>query len=127
MQQLAMDPTILQRLTKYDGRGYHYSMRASRTFLDLAAAGRNAPAFDTRLTANDNSAIQSAFFSMLADPQVSSIMQMAAELFAHMSAIKLTPKRSLESRQGPCGQAALRRTGPGRCGLDDGRIREGDR
>lgn len=78
MQQLAMDPTILQRLTKYDGRGYHYSMRASRTYLDLAAAGRNAAAFDTRLTANDNSAIQSAFFSMLADPQVSSIMQMAA-------------------------------------------------
>lgn len=87
MQKLAIDePNFLARLTKYDGRGYHYSMRAGRAFVELAAAGRSTRAFDVKLTANDNSAIQSAFFSMITDPQVSTAMQMAITPEAGMPA-----------------------------------------
>lgn len=77
-QQALLDPTFMDRLQRYDGGAYHSGMRANRAFIDLAAAGRKAPAFSTTLTANDMSVVQSTFFQMLGDPQVVNIMQAAS-------------------------------------------------
>jgi hypothetical protein len=78
MQHLIADPAALERFTKYDGPAYHFGMRASRSFVDLAASGRNAQPIDTRLTANDMSALQSTFFSLMGDSQVMSLVQAAS-------------------------------------------------
>lgn len=77
LQQIAQGPAFFERVTRYDGRAYHLGMRANRSFVELAAAGRQAPAVSTAMTANDMSAIQSTFFSMMGDPQVMSLMQAA--------------------------------------------------
>ena len=76
-RQMSQGPAFLERLTRYDGRAYHLGMRANRSFVELAAAGRNAPIVSTTITANDMGAIQSTFFSMMSDPQVMNLMQAA--------------------------------------------------
>lgn len=78
LQQAMMDPSLMERLQRYDGAAYHTGMRANRAFVDLAAAGRKTPAFSTQLTADDMSVVQSTFFQMLGDPQVMNIMQAAS-------------------------------------------------
>jgi hypothetical protein len=52
-------------------------MRANRSFVELAVAGRRGPTVSTTMTANDINAIQSTFFSMMGDPQIMSLMQAA--------------------------------------------------
>ena len=75
--QAMISPESIQKLTRYDGKAYHFIMRANRDFVELAAKGRNAPKIDTRLTANDTTALQSTFFSLVSDPQVSNLMTSA--------------------------------------------------
>lgn len=76
-QRVAQDPAFFERLARYDSRAYHLGMRANRSFVELAATGRKSTATSTTLTANDMSALQSTFFSMMGDPQVMSLMQAA--------------------------------------------------
>ncbi len=78
IQAYIMSPDTFADLQRYDTKAYHFSMRATREFVELAAKGRNLPQIDTRLTANDMSALQSTFFSLIADPQISSLMMSAA-------------------------------------------------
>lgn len=78
IQAFLMNPQTFADLQRYDSKAYHFSMRASRDFVELAAKGRNAQQIDTKLNANDTSALQSTFFSLIADPQISSLMTSAA-------------------------------------------------
>ena len=78
IQAFLVNPKTLANLQRYDSRAYHFAMRATRDFVELAAKGRNAPKVDTRLTANDSSALQSTFFSLIADPQISNLVMSAA-------------------------------------------------
>lgn len=78
LQAYIQSPDTFASFARYGGKAYHFSIRATRDFVDLAAKGRDAKPFDTRLTANDMSALQSTFFSLLADPQVTSLVQMSA-------------------------------------------------
>ena len=77
LQTIAQDPAFFERLSRYDSRAYRLGMRANRSFVELAATGRKSTAVSTTLTANDMSALQSTFFSMMGDPQVMSLMQAA--------------------------------------------------
>lgn len=76
-QQIAQGPAFFERVTRYDGPAYHLGMRANRSFVELAVAGRRGPTVSTTMTANDINAIQSTFFSMMGDPQIMSLMQAA--------------------------------------------------
>lgn len=78
LQTYFQNPNNFADLMRYGSNGYHFSMRATRDFVELAAKGRNARVIDVRLNANDMNALQSTFFSLLADPQVSSLIQMSA-------------------------------------------------
>ncbi len=73
--QQVSQPEFFERLTRFDGPAYHTAMRANRTFVNLAAAGRNLPVVSTTLTANDASIVQSNFLSMMGDPLVMRIVQ----------------------------------------------------
>ena len=78
IQAFMEDPANLESLQRYGSKGYHFGMRVTREYIELAAKGRNTPQIDTKLTANDMSALQSTFFSLISDPQVSSLVQMSA-------------------------------------------------
>lgn len=78
LQTLVTAPDGMEKLTRYGGKAYHFGMRTNHELVELAAKGRNLRATDTRLTANDMNALQSTFFSLIADPQVSSLMMAAA-------------------------------------------------
>ncbi|MFT3725375.1 MAG: hypothetical protein QM773_17535 [Hyphomonadaceae bacterium] len=73
-QQLAAHPTALADLAAYGGEGYKVGMRAGRAMVDLAAKGRNAGQVDMELTQDDQSALQTTFFSMMMDKQVMGLM-----------------------------------------------------
>lgn len=73
-----LNPDALGNLTRYGGRGYSLSMRASRDFVDLAARGRSLPPATARLNANDMNALQSTFMSMMGDSQVIALIQAAS-------------------------------------------------
>ena len=75
LQSYIADPTNLTDLTRYGGEGYRASMRANAVLVDLAAKGGKAPPADTNFTLNDENALRSAFISMIADPQIMSLMQ----------------------------------------------------
>lgn len=77
LQKLAANPENLTRLGSYGSEGYKLSMRANRMLVDLAAKGRNAPPADTNLRPEDEQAVQSAFYAMMQDPQIMSLMQTA--------------------------------------------------
>jgi hypothetical protein len=77
LQSLASNPESLAKLGVYGSKGYQLNMRATRMLVDLAAAGQNAPPAATMLLPQDEQAIQSAFLSMMQDPQIMSLMQMS--------------------------------------------------
>jgi hypothetical protein len=77
LQSLANNPERLAELSAYGSQGYKLNMRATRMLVDLAAAGENAPAAATALLPQDEQAIQSAFLSMMQDPQVMNLMQIS--------------------------------------------------
>jgi len=77
LQSLANNPASLAELGAYGSAGYKLNMRASRMLVDLSAAGADAPEPDTMLRPEDEQAVQSAFMSMMRDPQVMSLMQMS--------------------------------------------------
>lgn len=76
LQRLANNPGDAANLGAYGSPGYKIAMRASRVMVDLAAGGRNARPAETTLKPEDEQALQSAFFGMMSDPQVMSLMQM---------------------------------------------------
>jgi hypothetical protein len=88
LESFLQNPNALTNLTRYGGKGYHLGMRATREFVELAAKGRNAPRIDTRLNANDMNALQSTFFSLISDPQVSSLIQMSGSGGMENSAVQ---------------------------------------
>ncbi len=73
-QKLTAHPTALADLAAYGGEGYRVGMRAGRTMVDLAAKGSNAQPADMQLTQDDQSALQTTFFSMMMDKQVMGLM-----------------------------------------------------
>jgi len=75
LQKLANNPAQIADLGSYGSPGYKLSMRASRMMVDLAAEGRNAGPAARALLPKDEQVLQSAFFSMLQDPQIMSLMQ----------------------------------------------------
>lgn len=77
MQKLAEDPMSMMSLTSYGSEGYKTGMRANLAFVELAARGRNAPKPVAELNADDSSALQSVFFSILTDPQMMDLVQNA--------------------------------------------------
>jgi hypothetical protein len=76
LQSLANNPASLAELSAYGSVGYKFNMRASRMLIELSAAGSNAPEPDAVLRPEDEQALQSAFMSMMRDPQVMSLMRM---------------------------------------------------
>lgn len=79
LMKLAEDEQALQAFSRYGSAGYKAGMRANRVFVDLAARGRRAPKPDTRLTADDENAVQSVFVSFLTDPQLMGAMRSAMQ------------------------------------------------
>ncbi|CAN0482457.1 unnamed protein product [Phaeothamnion confervicola] len=77
MKKLVSDPQALANLSVYGSKGYQLNMRGNRMLVDLSAAGSNAPKPDTVLRPEDEQALQSAFMSMMQDPQIMSLMQMS--------------------------------------------------
>lgn len=77
LEKLVSDPNALTDLAAYGTKAYDFNMKTYRTLIDLAAEGRDAPPPETTLQPQDERAVQNAFFSMLRDPQVISLMEMA--------------------------------------------------
>jgi hypothetical protein len=77
LQKLVADPEAVAKFSAYGSRGYGLSMRASRTLVDLAAAGRNAPTIKPVLLPEDSQALQTMMSSMMQDKQVMMLMQAA--------------------------------------------------
>jgi hypothetical protein len=92
IQKLANDPAALAQLGAYGSPGYRLGMKANQMLVDLAAAGKNAPPPDTRLRREDEAALQSAFFAMLSDPQITELMQMTMSSGAVPSESELASK-----------------------------------
>ncbi len=74
---MANDPQKILALGAYGSDGWDLNMRTYDTLVVLAAAGRNAPAIDTTLTAQDEQALQSVFLSVMMDERVMKLMQTA--------------------------------------------------
>lgn len=64
------NPSALLELSEYGGKAYQMNMRVSRSFIELAAKGRNAQPVAAKLTPDDEIALRSALFSLIADPQL---------------------------------------------------------
>ncbi len=77
MQRLTEDESALMSFTQYGSPGYKVTMRANLSFVNLAAKGRDAPKPVAKLTADDENALQSVFFSFLSDPQMMQLAQQA--------------------------------------------------
>lgn len=75
LEKLANDPALIAKLGAYGSPGYRLGMKANQILVDLAAAGKNLPQPDVRMRREDEAALQSAFFGMLNDPQIMSLMQ----------------------------------------------------
>lgn len=75
LESLFSNPSTLLDLSEYGGRAYHLNMRVTRSFIELAAKGRNAQPVTAQLTPDDEIALQSALFSLIADPQVMDAVQ----------------------------------------------------
>jgi len=76
-QRLVEDEKALMSFADYGSAGYKVTMRANLSFVDLAAKGRNAPKPVAKLTADDDNALQSVFFSFMTDPQMMQLAQQA--------------------------------------------------
>jgi len=77
LEKMVSDPKALTDMAAYGTKAYEFNMKTSRALIDLAAEGRNAPPPDTTMQPQDERAVQSAFFSMMRDPQILSLMEMA--------------------------------------------------
>jgi hypothetical protein len=77
LMAFASDPQKIIDLGAYGSEGWNLNMRSYGALVDLAAAGRNAPAIDTTLTAKDEQALQSVFMSIMMDERVMKLMQTA--------------------------------------------------
>ena len=67
-------PENLNAVRAYGSESYKFGMRSTATLVKLAAKGRAAPAPE-KLNKEDEQALMSLFFGMMADPQVTQIMQ----------------------------------------------------
>lgn len=68
------NPKNLEGVRAYGSEAYKFSMRSTTMLVNLAAKGRSAPTPD-KINAEDQQALMSMFFGMMADPQVVQIMQ----------------------------------------------------
>jgi hypothetical protein len=75
LESFMRDPSTLVDMTSYGGKLYHTSMRASQSFIELAAKGRNAQPIAKKLTPDDEIALRATFFSLVTDPQVMDAVQ----------------------------------------------------
>jgi hypothetical protein len=77
LESMAMNPEKLLAATTYGGDLYKFNMKSNQVLIDLAVAGRDAPAVDTTLQPEDEQAVQSLAFSLMSDPQITSLMKMS--------------------------------------------------
>jgi hypothetical protein len=96
LQKMVNDPATIAELGAYGSPGYKLGMRANHMLVDLAAAGKEAPAPDTRLRREDEAALQGAFFAMASDPQIMELMQMS------MSSGQIPTQSELASKLNIC-------------------------
>lgn len=77
LEAIATNPEKLTAIASYGGKAYQFNMKANQVLVDLAVAGGNAPEIDANLTPGDEQALQSLMFSMMSDPQITSLMKMS--------------------------------------------------
>jgi hypothetical protein len=75
VQRFVADPTDLVKKTAYGSKIYEFNVRFSKEFVELAAAGKDAPAIDAKLTPQDETALQSVVVSLISDRKVMNLVQ----------------------------------------------------
>lgn len=76
LQTASFDAARLQKkLGGYDSRAYRFAMRAGVKLVDMAAAGRRAPATTATPGPQDEMAMRQVMMGMMSDPAVVQIMQ----------------------------------------------------
>jgi hypothetical protein len=77
IKQLLENEDAVMNASRYGSDVYKVTMETNRSFVELAAKGRNAPRPVARLNADDENALQSVFISFVTDPQMMQLAQQA--------------------------------------------------
>lgn len=88
LQAASFDQRRIESLGGYDSKAYRFAMRAGRRVVDMAAAGRNAPALSTLPGEDDEAALRQVMLSLMSDPALVQIMQTMSEPGAGMNNVQ---------------------------------------
>lgn len=82
LQELFSDPNRILKEISFGSRGYEFNMKVSTKLVALSDAGRSAADVSTKLTPQDEAALQSVMLSMMADREMTTLIQvgMAASM-----------------------------------------------